>query len=141
MALKVARIDLPSMAGLLGAVIIVAMLAGCNSEMLDREPDAQEMREAYLASDGAKLASLTLGDKVKLAEFRKIGCGKNSAGTIRCRFFSKFGFADAADQSGGALDSLFGLASGSTRQATFYKDESGRWICVEVTLSDPDEQQ
>ncbi|MFM7028538.1 MAG: hypothetical protein ACKOXK_07680 [Chakrabartia sp.] len=98
------------------------------------EPDEQSMRQAYLETDDVRLGSELLGGALALAEFRKVGCSAAGKGMFRCKFFSKFSTETGNSEGGKLLSNIVSSQTASFREAVFFKNDAGQWLCTEVTL-------
>ena len=105
------------------------MLSACT---FASEPNDQEMRNAYRENDDVRLGSEFLSGNLSLSEFRKFDCVEEGSGMYRCKFYSKF--SAQHDRSGGQkiLSHIIGSQTGFIREALFFKNSDGKWLCTEV---------
>jgi len=113
-------------------VLFSCPLMACSDISLSLEPGADEMKAAYMATDDVRLSNDLLGGAVQLAEFKKFECTRGENNLFRCRFYAKFELKEQKDDGARLLSGLIGSGSGYFREATFFKADSGTWLCTEV---------
>lgn len=113
-------------------VLFSGILMACSEMSLSLEPGADEMKAAYTATDDVRLSNNLLGGAVQLTEFKKFKCTRGENNLFRCRFYAKFALKEQKDDGARLLSGLIGSGSGYFREATFFKADSGNWLCTEV---------
>jgi hypothetical protein len=113
-------------------VLFSCPLMACSDISLSLEPGADEMKAAYMATDDVRFSNDLLGGAVQIAEFKKFECTRGENNLFRCRFYAKFELKEQKDDGARLLSGLIGSGSGYFREATFFKADSGTWLCAEV---------
>lgn len=113
-------------------VLFAGTLMACSEMSLSLEPGADEMKAAYMATNDVLLSNDLLGGAVQIAEFKKIECNHRENGIFSCRFYAKFSLKEQKDDGNRLLSGLIGSGSGYFREASFFKSDSGVWLCTEV---------
>jgi hypothetical protein len=113
-------------------VLFSAALVACSDVSLSLEPSADEIKAAYMATDDVRVGNDLLGGEVKLAEFKKFECTRGDNSVFRCRFYAKFALKEPTDDGARLLSGLIGSGSGYFREASFFKADSGAWLCTDV---------
>lgn len=113
-------------------VLFSGMLMACSEMSLSLEPGADEMKAAYMSTDDVRLSNDLLGGAVQIAEFKKFKCTHGENNVFRCRFYAKFSLKEQKDDGARLLSGLIGSGSGYFREASFFKIDSGAWLCTEV---------
>jgi len=119
-------------------VLFSATLMACSDMSLSLEPSADEMKSAYMATDDVRVGNDLLGGEVKLSEFKKFKCTRGENSVFRCRFYAKFALKEQQDEGARLLSGLIGSGSGYFREASFFKADSGTWLCTDVNPLDGD---
>ena len=113
-------------------VLFSCTLMACSDISLSLEPGADEMKAAYMATDDVRLSNDLLGGAVQLTEFKKFECTRGENNLFRCRFYAKFALKQQKNDGEKLLSGLIGSGSSYFREATFFKADSGTWLCTEV---------
>ena len=113
-------------------IFTILFASGCSDSVFSSAPNDQEMRLAYLQTDEVRLGGDLLGGKVQLTEFRKVDCQKNDGNFLKCRFYAKFGTPKEGDKGQEMLSHLISSQTGFFREAIFFKNEAGNWVCTNV---------
>lgn len=114
-------------------VVIVALCAAaCSDPVISLGPSDAQIRGAYLETGDVLLGNDLLSGDLQLSEFKKISCRPAGQGLFRCKFYAKFGLASASDEKK-LIDHIVGSQSGYFREAMFFQNSEGKWICTDVT--------
>jgi len=120
-------------------MLSILFAAGCSNFVFSSAPDDREMKLAYLQTDEVRLGADLLGGKLELTEFRKIDCQTSGKNLSKCRFYAKFGTQKEGDKGQEMLSHLISSQTGFFREAVFFKNDSGNWICTDVRPISSDE--
>jgi hypothetical protein len=110
------------------------LLSSCEDFDVPTGPTEAQMKEAYLGTSDILLGNELLSGNLQLSEFKRMGCTPASQGLYRCKFYAKLGLSASGDE-GQLIDHLIGSQSGYFREATFFQNPEGKWLCVDVVNS------
>jgi hypothetical protein len=115
--------------------IIVATalsVAACGNPSVSLEPSDSQIQNAYLETNDVSLGNEILSGGLKLTDFKKLNCKHSGDDVFRCKFYAKFGVNDSSGDRK-IIHDVIGSQSGYFREAAFFQNAEGKWVCADVT--------
>lgn len=107
-------------------------VAACSNPAVSLEPNDAQMQKAYLETDDVALGNNLLSGELKLTEFKKMKCNYSGESIFRCKFYAKFGVMNSSGDRK-IIHDIIGSQSGYFREAAFFQNSEGKWVCTDVT--------
>lgn len=111
---------------------LALFVAACSDPTISSGPSEAEIREAYLNTGDVLLGNDLLNGELQLSEFKKISCTSTGQNIFYCKFYAKFGVSNLNGDRD-VIQHIIGSQSGYFREATFFQNSAGEWVCAEVT--------